>query len=436
MKPLTPQQFHDALSKGLGRAMLQVKEHGIDGLEEVLLAACLKNLVLDPQSEGTRGGWLFEILELTRSLDDYRRPILDALRTVSPDSMGNWTACQLMVLAGCFAERGCVESRRAIYEVFDRQEFGDPSVGGHTIINLDGLDGLGHVAEVVGADLPVRDVSGWSEYLVIGCEEDSGKEATEAFLAERAGSSQAVTAFVDHVASKRKPISCQPEPNLPTLDEFVEAMRGEDYFPMFRFARLQDDATLAEAFRCVLAEPDPRVQARGLRAFARRPMPWLDEKVIAMAKGEDDELASAALRALGAISDERVRELGVAMLRDHPEWISRGAARLLAKNYRPGDHRYVEAALPAGGDADQVHDVVMDIKSIPVEHKSPEIKDLLLWAYEQSPCSFCRECVVRDLIDLDMMPQELLVECLWDCQDETRDLVRPALGQHFVRDSR
>jgi len=47
----------------------------------------------------------------------------------------------------------------------------------------------------------------------------------------------------------------------------------------------------------------------------------------------------------------------------------------------------------------------------------------LLWVYEQTPCSFCRNGSVSDLLELGLLPPELSGECRDDCNFETRELV-------------
>ena len=84
MTPLSPDQFRDALRKGLGRALLHVREFGCNGLENAILEACEHSLDLDPQSEGTRGEWLYEIL-MVADLGDFVRPqVLQVSRLIVP----------------------------------------------------------------------------------------------------------------------------------------------------------------------------------------------------------------------------------------------------------------------------------------------------------------------------------------------------------------
>ena len=82
MTPLTPIEFRDALRKGLGRAVVHLRNYGAAGLEADLLHACLNSLCHDPQSEGTRSEWLWYMLGLA-GMKEVARPHLGDFRKSS-----------------------------------------------------------------------------------------------------------------------------------------------------------------------------------------------------------------------------------------------------------------------------------------------------------------------------------------------------------------
>ena len=44
--------------------------------------------------------------------------------------------------------------------------------------------------------------------------------------------------------------------------------------------------------------------------------------------------------------------------------------------------------------------------------------------YEKAPCSHCREVVVKRLIELRGLTEQMRAECAYDANDDIRDLVR------------
>lgn len=105
--PLTSDTFADALRKGLGRAVLHVREHGDADVEEQLLEAVTRNLAYDPQSEGTRADWLVDILDLLPDAGRYTKAVAPAFGRASEDDTSNpWDVAHLAHLLRVLAERG------------------------------------------------------------------------------------------------------------------------------------------------------------------------------------------------------------------------------------------------------------------------------------------------------------------------------------------
>jgi hypothetical protein len=188
--PLTEPQFRSALAKGLGRAKLHVQQFGSDGMAKAILDACLTCGVHDPQSEGTRGAWLYEIIMLMGDLDRYRRPILEALAAATPATASEATAMQLATLA-CNSEAGSAEARQAIFDRFAMRHAEWGAIGADEIAYLDGLDGLAFVASAVGnAEDWIVECAIWS------AEEEFGVNKVNDFLTHRARNDHGLAAFL------------------------------------------------------------------------------------------------------------------------------------------------------------------------------------------------------------------------------------------------
>ena len=51
-----------------------------------------------------------------------------------------------------------------------------------------------------------------------------------------------------------------------------------------------------------------------------------------------------------------------------------------------------------------------------------ELKQAMLWAYENTPCSYCRSEVVRKLHEENILPESIKSEGKYDCCEDTRIL--------------
>ncbi len=195
--PLTEQQFRDALAKGLGRAKMHIDQFGDDGLAGAILDACLTCGVHDPQSEGTRGAWLHDIIELTGQADRYRGPILDAFLAATPEMVTKYSVMQLATLVCNFAEAGNADARQAIFDRFASRHAEWGAIGADEIAYLDGLEGLAFVAAAIGGE-------DWClEYAIWQAGETFGEAAVEAFLAERAKSDGGIRGFLTARAERK-----------------------------------------------------------------------------------------------------------------------------------------------------------------------------------------------------------------------------------------
>jgi hypothetical protein len=73
---LTMEQFADAVSKGLGRAMIHVRRYGLDDIADILLDACVHNKTYDAQCEDQRTDWLYAMFNNSPQYNGFRDAIL------------------------------------------------------------------------------------------------------------------------------------------------------------------------------------------------------------------------------------------------------------------------------------------------------------------------------------------------------------------------
>ena len=71
-----------------------------------------------------------------------------------------------------------------------------------------------------------------------------------------------------------------------------------------------------------------------------------------------------------------------------------------------------------------MHSLGLDVTRMSAELDTYE---MLLWAYEHTPCSYCREGAVEKIVERYKPPEWLLEECLYDCSENTRKLAEAQL---------
>lgn len=437
MNPLTPEEFRDALRKGLGRAVRHLEQYGASGLIDDILFATLHNLAYDPQMNGNRYNWILRLIELTGIEDFFRERILEALLR----SREKYDLSLLFALASEFAEDGDEDARAAIYEKFERQEMDEPWLGGTSLVCLDGMKGFLHVAEVIGARMR-RDPgyrerlreSGENHYMVTIAADNHEKSEIHAALRERVASNTAIRTYLEeserYLIEERAPASATEPPSPISADDVLACIERLEWTKPYKAwpncRRLTPDARQT-VFEAMLAESRREQRLRYLWLFWRTPLPRFDEKLLEWAASGDLEISRETLGLLAKLVHPQIRNFAVKFLRKPGANLIPRIIRLFGKNYQAGDAELLRSALWIPDDPHTAHAFILDIINLSTEIRSPEMRELLLWAYEHSPCAECRGSAVRYLTELNLAPHEILWECLMDSNDDTRELARAAL---------
>jgi hypothetical protein len=430
MKILTQDEFRDALQKGLGRTILYVKEYGAEEVQDDILHACLYNLAYDPQIEGHRVRYLFSLMDLTKNDQFYCQRILEALADVSND----WDEYQLLTLLRGFAQRGDEAAREALYAKFKEKQVSDYWSASEQIIELDGLEGLLYVVEKLGARLLREPDFTENNYMIAEAYERFGEETVTAALLERAESSDNVRAYLDKVVhnkettvrpSSRRRLELTFDNILSQIEVGSQQSRRYYYITVGRDASEEDIEPL---FTGLLAETRTEQLLRYLWLFTKRTVPRLDKRLFELAMSENEALQKAAIGVIANIQDPSVHDFALQLLEEQPHSIYRDAIELFVKNYQAGDYQSIEMILDNGNDPEAIHSLGLDLINLAEKQSYQELENCLLWVYEHTPCAYCRSNVVKILIERNLASEALLLECLWDAFDETRDLAEAALS--------
>src|SRR5262249_26078764 len=145
-------------------------------------------------------------------------------------------------------------------------------------------------------------------------------------------------------------------------------------------------------------------------------------RLVELARSDDWRVANGAVSALAHISHDTVRELALERLRTS-ERAAHGV-ELLAKNYREGDYRLIEALNVRGMDDWACHRLGIEVRHFVEKHLSHEAVASLRLLYEHGPCSLCRGGVVELLLKLDGLTDAMRAECRYDASAEVRSLAR------------
>ncbi len=168
-------------------------------------------------------------------------------------------------------------------------------------------------------------------------------------------------------------------------------------------------------------ENDPEVRYQLLRLLATEVCARMLDltRLIEDSKSEHSELSRWAFEALAYRTDEKVRAYALELLQSGTH--TARAVSMLAANYEDRDKELFVCAVKqipityGNGEWHGVFKDVMDLFDTPGGKKP---KELLPYMYRNTLCSFCRECVVKEMGRRRMLTQELLEEMRYDCNQE------------------
>ncbi|MGB6294874.1 MAG: hypothetical protein WBF90_01665 [Rivularia sp. (in: cyanobacteria)] len=424
------EEFHNALKKGLGRAYLYVKQYGDSQVSDSILYCCLHNPSYDAQCEEQRAEWLISLIDLTENQDFYFSRIIDALMP----STDFWDTYQLFQLCGILAKRNFQTAKTVIYQKFNLQEFNESFLGSYEIIDLDGLAGLRYVIQRLGKRL-TEEEDYWDDGDVVDyAYEKVGKVQVNDYLQTASTTDGHIKKYLVKVknhntkkASFSKESYIEKIRNKYSLERVLSNVENKKYnFPhtYIAFAKYAVKAELNLVFEKFLGETRKEQIVRYLWIFRKREVPRLDDKLFQLAMSDDEDIRTATVEALKNCQDSSIRNLAIDFSKNQDDELAIYSVGLFIKNYQYGDNRFIESILPRIKDEDIKHFVCMDLIKIFERNKVDELLTSLLWAYENTPCTYCREKIVKALINSNLMPPKLVDECQFDCVKDIRDLAR------------
>jgi len=434
------ESFARDLAAGHGRAALWVHRHGLDGVADLVLAACLSRQGYDPQCEGGRADWLYRMFRCSAKRQEFEQAI--AARLLVADDDGDLD--QLFGLACLLALDGCEVANQALWQralaLADQPDGSAASTGADALLKFAGLAGFKalcqrYVARIAAdpddsppaldpSDLPAEC---WSWLTEIS-------RAEPCYAALQAQWKSWLRAGQPAAPPTNAELRAQARKELP-LDKILAQAANrklEGFSSYMRFGRFAaSDEELAVVLERCVREPDPEVQMRLLWVFRRVAMPRVEAMVLAAAESSHAGLRKAAIAALSQCHDERIAELARTKL-------SRGellgadceVMALFERNWESQDlHRICAALGGLQADSEDVHAIACDVLVLAATHPKADWRRALAWVYDLQPCAICRRRAVQHLLARGELGSDRRSECAFDADEEIRQLVTAGIDE-------
>ena len=381
--------------------------------------ACLHCYSADPQTEGTRAGYMLELVNLLPDRQFYCDEVLNSLLHSGDD----WDAVQRFHFATCMAFDGDESAKRVAYQSFDPGPRKGEAIA-IDFLRMDGVQGLIFAATKIGALLmsnPEEVDQGWlwSEAVEI-CGEDKAMAA----LSEAGSSDPRVEAYRRAVAdsAQRGSRSLKEITGL-SYEDLRPRMPGSRGFRLSSWGKQASADDFERAARGLATATTLEDQIQHLRIFSQRQFPFDPALILSLSSSDNADLAYAAAVAL---SNTRHSSVRAEAFRLASNWLAgrEWATTMLDQNWEPNDHQIVLNWFELELDRDKRHRMQRRTEAFWEHHPDPASEPRMLYSlYEKGTCSFCRESVVKRLIELDFLSDSLRAECAYDASDEIRELV-------------
>ncbi|MDE6088141.1 MAG: hypothetical protein K2G25_07115, partial [Oscillospiraceae bacterium] len=171
----------------------------------------------------------------------------------------------------------------------------------------------------------------------------------------------------------------------------------------------------------LMEEKDPNKKANLLQAFtiSRCGFPLNPDILAECAESECPALRDTATEALLYVRSEKAHALAIRHLKREYSQIF---LQLLIHHYQPEDKELVLNCLRNlqidFENESGWHNIVMEI----LENRKILPDEVILFVYEKSMCSCCRETAVSEMIRRNLITEQILEECLQDCNSDIREL--------------
>lgn len=419
---LTKKEFKEALLRGQGRCIPALRRDP-EKYRPILLWACGHPIAFDPQCEGTRAWFLYQLLRFYGDQEPFLTAAIESFRKATSD--GGWKMLYLAELLAQWANDGEEAASDALwtkYEALYAALLGKkrppegifPERDDFAMlcqVLADHKDAMVRIAEDIGhLYLATPFYDGFDFQWLF---DDKAKKYMKT-LQKQAQTSPEVAAYLQYGKARQEEVaqrcqgrSAEPERTLSKRALSVWLRRKADPQTVLKYA---------EAY---LAQTDPARRAEALSAFSRCPFPGDPAPILADAQSGQKSLQTAAWEALENIRHPAVRQLALAWLERDME----AALPALMANYQPEDEAMLTALvtkIPADfQNHTNWHGIHGDILAME-DHGKHAPAALLRHIYETTYCSCCREYALRQMGKRRLLGDEILEECLLDSNDDIR----------------
>ncbi|MHA4846431.1 hypothetical protein ACX0G7_19795 [Flavitalea antarctica] len=414
-------KFLNSLKRGTGEANLIKQNNPNIDFSPLIIKGAITNYAYDQQSEGSRAGYIYQLIKKSKRKDNIITAVLTRLQVEKTDYWGLDQMCDLAVL---FFKGGHAEAKTALYNRFEKNTVeGYEFCGKSQLMEIDGINGVLKVAEMVGRN--ILEENDWEDSYLIDTFQKKHKDLpVYAELAKAGKKNKFIKAYYDSILNNKRTFS----KNKKIIKFSYEIVKEKIESGKFRFISVDraNDLSIHDVEKLateLLTEKNKQKQELYLRFFGKRKFPFDYHPILKMASGKNPgktKLIEFSVDALEYFSGKDIRELALVKFKTEKNPFK--YLGLLVSNYKKGDNKLLNEIVKRSDRYDFVHSIGFGYLNIYEANKTKECKEPLESIYKRMNCGLCRKDVVKLLIDNNVLPASIRQEIKFDSNAEVRKL--------------
>lgn len=432
-RKLTKTHFKEAFKRGLGNSYIELKEStNREQYKDIVLWSCLRNTCYDMQCEGGRGIFLYNAICLFEDRSLFEDAIIQKFMQKNLDT---WLFDQLCELLYLFSVDGSIIARESLYGKYNtllgslshrtkRNEKANLEWLCVWLTSLDGFLAFKCIVKQLGECAFRNSDTIDMDWFYSNSKNKFGDKRVDTYLQNNAIKSEYINAFLKSMSHSE--IQSRRGIDPPTLEELINAARekrSRSRALALRFAKVATENDLIELAKYSVEETNIDIKLELLWTFRKVRFP-LDEQIIfELAESDNQSIRDNAFEMLQHLPSDMIHDYATNLIQQEKEL--ENALSLLCYCYRNEDETILFKgiqSLTVSYEDDGWHSVFMDVEDL-LDNRSVKINpSVFIYMYRQTLCSFCRKTLIHKMSKRKILPQEILEECFYDSNEDTRKL--------------
>ncbi len=415
------QKFKSAIKRGTGEAHLLMQKNSKVNFSNDIIKAALKNLSYDNQSEGSRAVYIFELIERSNQKEKIRQAVLKGLATEKTDS---WALNQLFDITALWAKKGDQEARKALYKRFYTKVIqGSEWVGQDAIIEVDGLDGIKHIAKIKGRIIQNNPEELEDSFIIDHFQQKNPTINVYNELKKSSKNNRYIKTYLHTILKHKHSISNlkKTKYNYTFFTDKINS-KANIYLSSARIKELSksDVMNLAKDF---LKETNRLKKEKYMQIFNHIKFPYDYHPILKLAKTKNNgkgRLVEYACGALKYFSGKAIRKFAIEKLKKTSNPCN--YLDLLVCNYKKVDNKLLVSIAKKYKSEHTIHSLALGYINIYKANATKECVTPLTIIYNKLTCGLHRKDIVKIMLDNNVLPNKIRKELKYDSNEAIRTL--------------